>query len=48
MIEAAKGLTVLAVILAILSMHPRLRVAMKASWACVAAVALCLLGDVLL
>ena len=48
MIEAAKVLSVLSMLLAVASMHPRLRVAMTASWACIGAVAACLLGDVLL
>ena len=44
MIEAAKILTALAVLLALASMHPRARGAMKISWACVVAVALLLAG----
>jgi hypothetical protein len=44
MLEAAKVLSVLAVILGLASLSPRLRIAMKASWACIGAVALCLLG----
>ena len=45
MIEAAKIFTGIAVVLAAASLYPRFRLAMKASWACVAVVALCLAGD---
>ena len=42
MIEAAQILTALAATLAAVSLHPRLRLVMKAAWACIAVVALCL------
>ena len=45
MIETAKILTILAVPLAMASLHPRLRLALKMSYGCVGLVALCLLGD---
>jgi len=47
MIEAAKILTVLATLLAVVSLHPRLRIALKASYGCIVLVALCLLVDAL-